>query len=80
MLGGPLKPIGVEGGWQAVASNRTTHVRHLCRKTTFLSCHRCLINTGVEKVNNIQILIGVLTTRCLQVKGYVGISTIADIF
>ena len=22
-------------------------------KTTVLSCHRCLINTGVEKMNNI---------------------------
>ncbi len=28
--------------------NRTAHIRHLCRKTTVLSCHRCLINTGVE--------------------------------
>ncbi len=31
--------------------NRTTCNRHLCRKTTVLSCHRCLINTGVEKMN-----------------------------
>ncbi len=27
--------------------NRTTCIRHQCRKTTVLSCHRCLINTGV---------------------------------
>jgi hypothetical protein len=33
--------------------NRTTHIRHQCRKTTVLSCHRCIINTGVEKINNI---------------------------
>jgi hypothetical protein len=26
-----------------------------CRKTTALIFHRCLINTGVEKINNIQI-------------------------
>jgi len=23
--------------------------RHQCRKTIVLSCHRCVINTGVEK-------------------------------
>jgi hypothetical protein len=28
-------------------------IRHQCRKTTVLSCHRGLINTGVEKVSNI---------------------------
>ncbi len=26
----------------------TVHDIHLCRKTTVLSCHRCLINTGFE--------------------------------
>ncbi len=31
--------------------NRTAHIRHQCRKTTLLSCHRCLINTGVEKMS-----------------------------
>ncbi len=30
-------------------ANRTAHIRHQCRKTTVLSCHRCQINTGVEK-------------------------------
>jgi len=29
--------------------NRTTHIRHQWRITTVLSCHRCLINTGMEK-------------------------------
>ncbi len=29
------------------------HNRHLCIKNTVLGCHRCLINTGVEKMNNI---------------------------
>jgi hypothetical protein len=35
------------------ARNRTARIRHWCRKTTVLSCQRCLINTGIEKVNNI---------------------------
>jgi hypothetical protein len=35
------------------AANKTAHISHLCRKTTALRCHRCLINTGVEKMNNI---------------------------
>jgi hypothetical protein len=30
-------------------SNRTANIRHQCRKTIVLSCHRCLINSGVEK-------------------------------
>jgi hypothetical protein len=34
-------------------SNRTERIRHQCRKTNVLSCHRCLINTGVEKMKNI---------------------------
>ncbi len=33
--------------------NRTACIRHQCRKTTVSRCHRCLINTGVEKINNI---------------------------
>ncbi len=24
-----------------------------CRKTTVLSCHRCLLNTGVENISNV---------------------------
>jgi hypothetical protein len=34
-------------------NNRTAHIRHQKRKTTVLSCHRCLINTDVAKLNNI---------------------------
>ncbi len=33
--------------------NWRAHIRHQCRKTTVLCCHRCLINTGVEKLNYI---------------------------
>ncbi len=29
---------------------KTSHIWHLWRKTTALSCHRCLINTGFEKI------------------------------
>jgi hypothetical protein len=60
--------------------NKTTHIRQVCRKTIVWSCHRCLINTGVEKMNNILIQIRVLTTKCLQVKGIVGIPTVVYIF
>ncbi len=28
----------------------TTRIRHQCRKTAALSCHRFLVNSGVEKV------------------------------
>jgi hypothetical protein len=52
------------------------HIRHQCRKTTVLSCKRCLIKTGVEKMNNILIWIRTLTTRCLQVRVNGGIQTI----
>ncbi len=34
-------------------NNRTAHNWHQCRKTTVLSCHRCVINSGVEKTNYI---------------------------
>ncbi len=34
-------------------SNGTARIRHQCRKTAVLSCHRYLINSGVEKMNNI---------------------------
>jgi hypothetical protein len=34
---------------QRLKINKTAHIRHQCRKTAVLSCHRCLINTGVEK-------------------------------
>ena len=32
---------------------KTARIIHQCRKTTVLSHHRCLINTGVEKMNYI---------------------------
>jgi hypothetical protein len=32
-----------------IAANGRVHIRHQCRKTTVLSCHRCLSKTGVEK-------------------------------
>ncbi len=33
--------------------NTRARIRCQCRKTTVLSCPRCLINTGVEKMNYI---------------------------
>ncbi len=33
--------------------NKTPHYGHQCRRTNVLSCHRCLINIGVEKMINI---------------------------
>jgi len=33
--------------------NRTALILHQCMKTNVLSCHRYLIKTGVEKMNNI---------------------------
>jgi hypothetical protein len=33
--------------------NRRATIRHHCWETTVLSCRRRLINTGVEKMNNI---------------------------
>jgi hypothetical protein len=33
--------------------NGPAHNRQQCRKTTVLSCHRCVINIGVEKISNI---------------------------
>ncbi len=35
------------------AYNKRACIRHQCRKAAVLSCHRCLINTGVEKMNDI---------------------------
>ncbi len=31
--------------------NRTARIRHQCRKTIVISCNRCLVYTGVEKMN-----------------------------
>jgi hypothetical protein len=38
---------------QPLWHNGTARNRHQCRKTAVLGCHRCLINSGVEKMNNI---------------------------
>ena len=35
-------------------SNGTACIRHQCRKTDVLSCHRFLINSGVEKMKKIK--------------------------
>jgi hypothetical protein len=35
--------------------NGTAHIRHQCRRKTVLSCHRCPIKTGVEKMSYIYI-------------------------
>ncbi len=60
--------------------NGRARIRDQCRKTTDLNCHRCLINTGVEKMNNIYIQIRTFATRCLYVRVNVGIQTIVYIF
>ncbi len=39
--------------WDNKTRMNQAHIRHLCMKTTVLSYHRCLINTCVEKMNNI---------------------------
>jgi hypothetical protein len=35
---------------KTIFHNGAVHTRHQCRKTIVLSCHRCLINTCVEKI------------------------------
>ncbi len=50
MLSKPTKKIREK---MDVELNGTVRIRHQCKKTTVLSCHRCLINTGVEKMNYI---------------------------
>ncbi len=64
----------------AISGNGTPCIRHQCRKTGVLSLHRFLINSGVEKMNNIQLWIRTLTTRCLQVRVNVCIQTIVYVF
>jgi hypothetical protein len=36
-----------------LSRNKTARIIHQFRKTTVLSCHRCLINPGIEEMNNI---------------------------
>ncbi len=38
-----------------LCNNRRAHFIQPCRITTVMSFHRCLINTGVEKMNDISI-------------------------
>jgi hypothetical protein len=33
----------------SLATNRKARIRDHCRKTSVSICHRCLINTGIEK-------------------------------
>jgi len=33
--------------------NGRAHIRHKCRETAVFNCHRFMINSGVEKMNNI---------------------------
>jgi len=62
----PMKiPANMPLNCKKNCSNRTACIKHQCRKTTVLSCHRCLINTGVEKMKNIQVQIRSSATRCL---------------
>jgi hypothetical protein len=42
---------GFDGCRDTKKSIRTAHFRYQYRKTAVLSCHRCLINTDVEKIN-----------------------------
>jgi len=66
--------------YEESSSIKTVHNRHQCRKTTVLGCHRCLINTGVEK-NELHLKkIRTLTTRCLWVRVNVDIQMIVYIF
>ena len=46
---GSNQPVQGEISKKKVSHNRTAHFRPQCRKTTVLSCHRCLIKTGIKK-------------------------------
>jgi len=60
--------------------NRRARIRHQCRRTTVLSYHRCLINTGVEKIEQHFNFVRILTARCLYGRVNVGIQTILCTF
>jgi hypothetical protein len=40
-------------GYTKITNIGTAHIRHQCRKTAVLSCHRYLFNSGVEKMKSI---------------------------
>jgi hypothetical protein len=53
---GAERMVHYSGDWRGLEkgiSNGTAHIRHQCRKTADLSCHRYLFNSGVEKMNTI---------------------------
>ncbi len=60
--------------------NRATHNRHWCSKTNIFYHPRYLINTVVEKMNNVSLYIRTLTTSYLKVRVNVCIQTIVNIF
>ncbi len=37
------------------SNDRRVHIRHQCSKANVLSCHRCLINAGIEKNTHLNI-------------------------
>ncbi len=42
-----------EHGIRYYFTNGAAYIRHQCRDTTVINCHRCLINTGVENMSTI---------------------------
>ncbi len=57
--------------WKEI-SNRKGWIRHQCMKATVLNCHKCLINTGVEKIelhlnifNNFEQQMSLSKSKCL---------------
>jgi hypothetical protein len=46
-----LKGLIAQNPAEKNLSNGTAHIRSQCRKTTVLSCLRCLVKTGFEKMN-----------------------------
>ncbi len=59
--------------------NRTACIRHQYRKTSVLSCHRCLINTGACITILITAVIYGFRNKleCLNLKGLPGTNTLA---
>ncbi len=61
-------------------TNMTEYFRHQWRKTAVFSCNRCIIDTGIEKINNVSTQTVSFITRCLLVKVNFGIPTTIYIF
>jgi hypothetical protein len=51
LVGIILSAVCLSGNMLSV--NRTSRIRHQCKKTTVLSCYRWLINTSIENLNNV---------------------------